>query len=92
MEKAIVKVLITGRVQGVGFRYSTSKEAHKRNLSGWCRNNSDNSVSAVFAGERERIEEMLRWCKQGPLLAKVDSIKVEWLPFNPIYQSFSIEH
>ncbi len=92
MEKAIVKVLITGRVQGVGFRYSTSKEARKRNLTGWCRNNSDNSVSAVFAGERESIKEMLRWCKQGPLLAKVDSLKVEWLPFNPIYQSFSIEH
>jgi acylphosphatase len=72
-------VRVTGRVQGVGFRYSTRSRAESLGVSGWVRNRLDGDVEAVFEGPRERVELLVRWCRQGPSGAYVDEIHVEWL-------------
>jgi acylphosphatase len=71
-------VFISGRVQGVGFRYSTVETAKELGLSGWVRNLPDNRVEAVFEGSNEVVEEMVRWCHQGPPAAMVKDVVVEY--------------
>lgn len=69
---------ISGKVQGVGYRYSTMNEAKKLGLNGWVRNLPDSRVEAVFEGESEVVEEMIRWCHQGPRSAVVNDVQVEY--------------
>ena len=74
-QRATVRVMITGRVQGVGFRYWVSKQAGARELHGWVRNLRDGSVEAVFSGPAFVIEDMISICAEGPNMARVDSIQ-----------------
>jgi acylphosphatase len=76
MKKARAHVLISGRVQGVSFRYYTMEEARRRNLTGWVRNLWDGRVEAVFEGEPDQVEAMLAWCGHGPGSASVSDVKV----------------
>jgi acylphosphatase len=71
-------VFISGRVQGVSFRYYTYHEALKLGLHGWVRNLHDGRVEAVFEGEKPAVEKILEWCKQGPVAARVEEVAVEW--------------
>ncbi len=72
-------VYISGRVQGVGYRYSTVETATQLGLKGWVRNLPDKRVEAVFEGKREIVEQMIRWCHEGPPAALVETVKVEYL-------------
>ena len=74
------RVIVRGRVQGVFFRAEASARARSQGLAGWVRNLRDGSVEAVFEGDGERVESMVRWCKHGPAGARVESIDVEWEP------------
>ena len=69
-------VVITGRVQGVGFRYWVEAEAVSRGLTGWVRNRRDGSVEAVFFGEGGAVDEMLEVCGAGPAAARVSAVAV----------------
>ncbi|MDJ0616709.1 MAG: acylphosphatase [Calothrix sp. MO_192.B10] len=71
-------VFISGRVQGVGYRYATVDTASKLGLSGWVRNLPDYRVEAVFEGWHDTVEEMIRWCHQGPPAAVVEDVVVEY--------------
>lgn len=71
-----VRVRIEGRVQGVWFRAWTSEQAQARGLRGWVRNRRDGSVEALFAGEAQRVDEMVAACRQGPPLAQVREVTV----------------
>ena len=71
-------VLISGRVQGVGYRYATVDTASQLGLTGWVRNLSDDRVEAVFEGARVVVEEMVRWCHAGPPAAVVKDVVVEY--------------
>ena len=75
--KLRVHVLISGRVQGVGFRYSTRQQARSRKLTGWVRNLSDGRVEAEFQGGKDAVEAMLAWCKVGPVSAVVRSVETQ---------------
>jgi acylphosphatase len=68
---------ISGRVQGVGFRYSMQKEATRLGLSGWVRNRRDGSVEAVFSGPADAITAMIAACRRGPSSARVDAVQDE---------------
>jgi len=70
-----VRVIITGRVQGVGYRAWTVAKASKLGLKGWVRNRNDGSVEAVFSGEQGQISTMIEHCKTGPMVARVDGIE-----------------
>lgn len=67
-ESIIVRahVFVSGRVQGVGYRYYTQKQAIARGVQGWVRNLADGRVEAVFEGNQNRVEGMIQWCYQGP--------------------------
>lgn len=72
----VLRVLISGRVQGVGFRAWTVTKATSLGLQGWVRNTKDGQVEAVFSGEHEVINIIIEHCKQGPESARVDAIEV----------------
>ncbi len=72
------KIRVSGRVQGVWFRQSTKKMADQNRVCGWCRNNPDGSVTAIFEGEETAVKAVIDWCKSGPDMARVDDLQVEW--------------
>lgn len=76
-ERRAVKVLVTGRVQGVYYRAWTRSEAERLGLGGWVRNEHDGSVMALIAGASAAVEEMLRLMHDGPLDARVAEVTVE---------------
>lgn len=69
-----LRVVITGRVQGVWYRAWTAEQATARGLRGWVRNRRDGSVEAVFSGPESQVEEMIAACHQGPPSALVDGV------------------
>ena len=69
---------LAGRVQGVGFRYATVDEARRRGIQGWVRNLDSGGVEAVFEGQRANVEDMVRWCHEGPPGAYVRDVRVAW--------------
>lgn len=72
---AALRLIITGRVQGVGFRAWTSREARSRHLRGWVRNRIDGSVEALLVGTEEVLASMIEACRRGPPMARVDRIE-----------------
>jgi acylphosphatase len=70
------RVVVRGFVQGVGYRYSTAAAARARGIAGWVRNRPDGSVEAVFEGELDAVEGMVRWCEGGPRGAGVTLVEV----------------
>jgi acylphosphatase len=71
----LVHVVIRGQVQGIGFRAWVADEARAARLNGYVRNRRDGTVEAVFAGDEDTVEAMLRACRQGPSGAKVEGIE-----------------
>lgn len=69
-----IHVFISGRVQGVFFRAHTAEKARQLGLVGWVRNTDDGRVEAVFEGPKEKVEEMIKWCWQGPPSSKVEKV------------------
>ena len=71
-----VRVIIRGRVQGVGYRAWTEDEALRRDLEGWVRNRCDGTVEAVFSGPDQEVDSMLAACRQGPRGAHVEAVDI----------------
>ncbi|MGD8553229.1 MAG: acylphosphatase [Anaerolineales bacterium] len=71
-------VLVSGRVQGVSFRYYTVQEAESVGVEGWVRNLWDGRVEAIFEGEEDAVQHMVRWVQHGPSSAQVDSFELDW--------------
>jgi acylphosphatase len=69
-------VVVHGRVQGVFFRDSTRRQASSRGLAGWVWNRPDGAVEAVFEGDRDGVESLVRFCREGPRGAEVDEVEV----------------
>lgn len=70
-----IRVLITGRVQGVYFRHHTMQKAVGLGLKGWVKNRTDGNVEAVFEGAPEQVNEMVHWCRTGPIHADVRDVQ-----------------
>jgi acylphosphatase len=71
------RVVVSGHVQGVFFRDQTRREAHRRGVAGWVRNCPDGTVEAYFEGEAAAVEELVRWCRQGPRHATVYDLRIK---------------
>ena len=78
LENLQVHVIVSGRVQGVSFRWYTQREAQTYGLTGWVRNLSNGQVEAVFEGDSQAIHEMVAWCYMGPTSARVDNVAVDY--------------
>jgi len=76
MAERCVELLITGRVQGVGYRAFAAQRGTKLGLRGWVRNRPDGCVAARAAGPSEKVAELLDALQAGPALAKVDELRV----------------
>lgn len=76
-ETRTVRLMIGGRVQGVGFRAFIEDEALRRKLRGWVRNRQDGYVEATVAGPAAAVESMIEACRRGPPAARVDSVDVQ---------------
>jgi acylphosphatase len=70
------RVMVTGRVQGVGFRYAVAERARTRRVGGFVRNLDSGKVEAVFEGESDAVDAMVDFCRRGPLGARVDDVDV----------------
>jgi len=74
-----VRAIVTGRVQGVGFRAFAVDEARDHGLTGWVRNRADGTVELEAQGDDARVAALLAWCKVGPPAARVSGVAVEEL-------------
>jgi acylphosphatase len=74
--KTVRHFLITGRVQGVGFRFYMQRKARELGVTGWVRNRRDGCVEATVQGESDRVEAMAAWAQRGPPSAVVAEIKM----------------
>ncbi|WP_151084201.1 acylphosphatase [Nocardioides cynanchi] len=75
MDKA-VSVKVTGRVQGVGFRWYAVQEAERLGVRGWVRNEPDESVAGHFEGPADAVDALVTWCGSGPSSASVRHVAV----------------
>ena len=71
-----VRLIITGRVQGVGYRVAFARKATELRLDGWVRNRRDGTVEALVAGDADAVQQIIDWSWQGPRAASVTDVAV----------------
>lgn len=85
-----LEIIVTGRVQGVGFRYHAREEAMRLGLVGWARNRSDGSVQIVAEGERAALAALADWAGKGPARARVDGCETSWTAATGALATFGV--
>jgi acylphosphatase len=84
-------ITVSGRVQGVGFRWSAAAEARKLGITGFVKNLSDGNVYIEAEGSPEQLDTFVAWCKKGPPFGFVESVDIESFP--PVnFEEFIIQH
>ena len=83
------RLVITGRVQGVGYRDWAVATGQRLGLCGWVRNCADGSVEALIVGEEQAVGRMIDACRRGPPLARVDDIDLEPLDLDVLPDGFT---
>jgi acylphosphatase len=86
-----VRVFVHGFVQGVSFRRWLQGEALERGICGWVRNRSDGTVEALLHGEAQKVDDLVRACRHGPRMARVDKVHSEPAEYDGL-EDFRIEH
>ena len=83
-------IIISGKVQGVGFRYWLRKKANQKNIYGWVRNKVSGEVEAIFIGDEAKINDLIKLCKKGPSSSKVTKIMIQNYQEEYFNKSFDI--
>lgn len=86
--KQAFKITIKGKVQNVGFRFSTVQKAQENQITGFVRNQPDGTVYIEAEGDAQNLNRFMEWCKEGPPAAKVKDMEKEEIPL----QEFSNFH
>ena len=81
---------ISGRVQGVGFRYTIRTIANQTGITGWVRNLPDGAVEALIQGDDAALAAMKAWCREGPAFARVDQVQETLRTGEAAHESFAI--
>ncbi len=89
-EQIVLKIY--GRVQMVLYRDSARRRAKKLELVGYVMNQSDGTVEVIAEGEKEKLEEFINWCYNGPILAKVEKINIDWKKATDQFDNFKIKY
>ena len=76
-----IQVIVSGKVQGVGFRKYTQNKAEQLGVVGFVQNLSDGTVKIVAAGEDDRVDALINWAKSGSPPAKVDNLEIETMEY-----------
>lgn len=82
------RLLIAGRVQGVGFREGLVGVALDTGVAGWVRNTRDGAVEALVQGDDAVVEAVIAWCRRGPPAARVSTVDVSVAAVDPGLRSF----
>ena len=85
-----VRVLVSGRVQGVWYRASTAARAQSLNLVGWVRNLPSGEVEITAQGSREALEALIAWCHLGPPAAQVEAVTLRWQESCDTFDAFLV--
>lgn len=88
--KKTVSIKVSGKVQGVGFRYYTKKKAEEYTINGFVQNKADGSVYIEANGEKIDMDTFVDWCKKGPSWARVLDIRISELP-NQEWNGFTVK-
>ena len=89
MEQLSLK--ITGKVQGVFYRAEAGECARRLGVTGYAKNMPDGSVEVLAQGERDSLEQLAKWCKDGPAGARVEKIKELWMSPGVPFDDFKTE-
>jgi acylphosphatase len=89
MRRISVHVVISGRVQGVGYRESMRIVAQALDITGWVRNLADGTVEAIVQGDESMVEQILAWCHNGPPGANVRFVDAKPLDVAQEFIAFS---
>ena len=88
--KSSVHIVVSGMVQGVGFRYFIHHHARQLGLTGWVRNLPNGDVEIQAEGNREFVESLITYARRGPRLAVVSNVRLEWKEPSSQFTSFEI--
>jgi acylphosphatase len=91
-DQSAYHVIVYGRVQGVGFRYTAISKAQKLGLTGWVRNCRDGSVETRFEGSSAKTQEFLKWLQHGPPGARVERVDEQIATPRGSFTKFRIEY
>lgn len=83
-----VYILVTGVVQGVGFRHAACKKAEELGLTGWVRNTQNGKVEILAEGSKEALKKLVNWSKKGSYLSEVKDLEVSWEEYSGEFSSF----
>jgi len=89
-KKVRAHLLISGRVQGVAFRYYAQDVAQTLGVKGWIRNCWDGKVEIVVEGEEEKVKKLISWCYEGPGSAIVEKVDIKWEKYRGEFSTFGI--
>ncbi|MGH7885174.1 MAG: acylphosphatase [Thermodesulfobacteriota bacterium] len=92
MPKQTVNLIVKGLVQGVFFRAETLKKALEFEVVGWVKNLSDGNVEITAEGNKENLNNLIEWCKLGTTRTRVDSVQIEYLPYENKFTDFQIKY
>ncbi|MBN1327228.1 MAG: acylphosphatase [Candidatus Cloacimonetes bacterium] len=87
-----LEIFVSGRVQGVSYRYFVLKNAIDRGISGYVRNLVDGRVTVIARGDKEKLREFLKILQQGPPLSRVNKIEFEQISDREKFTGFRIEY
>ena len=90
LASARLDATVSGRVQGVGFRYFVLREAMDLGLDGWVANTPDGTVRCIAEGPRDRLERLLALLEEGPAAAIVDHVSAAWMPATGTLGRFAV--
>ncbi|HJL15076.1 MAG TPA: acylphosphatase [Sandaracinaceae bacterium LLY-WYZ-13_1] len=90
MAQKRIHLVVRGRVQGVFFRASASREARQLGLTGYVKNRKDGAVELVAEGEEDQVKDFLSWAQHGPSTARVDKVETRWRSYTGEYPDFRI--
>lgn len=90
LKKKRAHLLISGRVQGVWYRGSTREQADKLGLTGWVRNCESGQVEVIVEGEDAAIDKLVSWCREGPSMARVTGIRIEFDDYRGEFVGFRV--
>ena len=83
-------LVISGKVQGVGFRYWLQKLAIEKNIYGWVKNKMSGNVEVLIVGEEKEVRELIKLCETGPSSAKIDYVQINDYNKDYIKKDFDI--
>ncbi len=86
------EITVSGTVQGVGFRWFTTRQAQSYGVTGWVRNNEDGSVSVVAEGDEGSLKSFIEDLRRGPSSANVRDVNINWQEADGQFTRFNVKH